>query len=148
VEASLQILTSALSGASLVHDCGFLNCADIGSTEYLVMIDEIIDMVKRIMRGIEVNHETIMLDLIEEIGPGRHFIDEPRSAALCRREIWVPTLMDRDTFISWEQKGCKRMETRIRERLSVILANHEPPTLTPEVHQQINAILQEAEKRY
>jgi trimethylamine--corrinoid protein Co-methyltransferase len=148
IEASLQVLMSALSGASLVHDIGFLDCADIGSVEYLVLVDEIIAMVKRIMRGIEVNPETIMLDLIEKIGPGGHFLEEPRSVALCRREIWVPKLMDRDAHIIWQQKGSKSMEARVRERLHKILASHQPPPLSAETTAKIQSILDEAEKRY
>jgi trimethylamine--corrinoid protein Co-methyltransferase len=148
IEASLQVLISTLSGASLVHDIGFLDCADIGSVEYLVLVDEIIAMVKRIMRGMEINAETIMLDLIEKIGPGGHFLEEPRSVSLCRREIWVPKLMDRNAFVIWEQKGRKSMEDRVRERLRTILINHNPPALPPETTSQILTILEEAEKRY
>jgi trimethylamine--corrinoid protein Co-methyltransferase len=36
-EATMGIIFSALSGASLVHDVGFLDCADIGSLGYLVL---------------------------------------------------------------------------------------------------------------
>jgi hypothetical protein len=38
---------SALCGASLVHDVGFLDCADIGSLPYRVMADEVISMEQR-----------------------------------------------------------------------------------------------------
>lgn len=148
IEASLQVLLSALSGPSLVHDLGFLDCADIGSVAYLVVLDEIIAMVKRILRGIEVNAETIMLDLIEKIGPGGHFLEEPQSASLCRREIWVPRLMDRNAYIIWEQKGSKSMEMRVSERLNAILTSHNPPGLDPSTQEQILSILEAAEKRY
>ena len=109
IEISLQILTSALSGASLVHDVGFLDCADIGSLELLVMADEVIAMVKRFMRGVQVNQETIMLDLIEKVGPGGHFLAQRQSNALCRNEIWIPRLMDRNAYAIWERNGGKRL---------------------------------------
>jgi trimethylamine--corrinoid protein Co-methyltransferase len=148
IEASLQILISGLSSASLVHDIGFLDCADIGSLEYLVLIDEIIAMVKRLMRGIEVNPDTIMLDLIEKVGPGGHFLEEPRSASICRQEIWVPKLMDRDAYVFWEAKGSKSMEERVRERLDDILKDHKPTPLDREASQKIKLILSRAENRY
>ncbi len=59
------------------------------------MSDEIIAMTKRIMRGIEVSDETLILDLIDRVGPGGHFIAERETAERCRDEIWIPTLMDR-----------------------------------------------------
>ena len=42
IESTMQTLLSGLSGATLVHDIGFLDCAQIGSLESLVMNDEII----------------------------------------------------------------------------------------------------------
>ena len=143
LEAALQVLMSALSGASLVHDAGFLDCADIGSLPMLVLVDEIIGMVKRIMRGIEVNRETIMLDLVEQIGPGGYFLDEPRSASLARREVWMPTVLDRNQHAIWEQSGAKDTQQRVGEKLQKILARHQPPALDDEVRDAIARVLEE-----
>ncbi|MBN1147755.1 MAG: trimethylamine methyltransferase family protein [Anaerolineales bacterium] len=148
IEISLQILASALSGASLVHDVGFLDCADIGSLELLVMSDEVIAMVKRMMRGLQVNQQTIMLNLIEKVGPGGHFLAHKQSASLCRNEIWIPGLVDRDAYVIWEKKGSQSMEARVGERLRQILATHQPPPLSQEAQDKIQAILAAAEQRY
>ena len=148
IEISLQILTSALSGASLVHDVGFLDCADIGSLDLLVLADEVIAMTRRMMRGIEVNPQTIMLELIEKVGPGGYFMAEPESVALCRQEIWVPRLGDRSTYACWAEKGSKSMEVRVHERLEGILAKHQPPVLPAETLAAIEQILKQAEERY
>lgn len=147
-EITLQIVLSALSGAGLVHDVGFLDCADIGSLPLLVFADEVIAMTQRMMRGIEVNRDTIMLDLIEKVGPGGHFLAEPASASLCRREVWVPTLLDRNAYLIWQQKGELTLEQRVEQKLRKILAEHQPPALEAAVQQQIQQILAEAEQRY
>ena len=148
IESSLQVLMSALSGAALVHDVGFLDCANIGSLELLVMNDEIIGMVKRIMRGIEVNADTLMLDLIEQVGPGGQFLTEPRSATLSRKQVWMPTLLDRQPFDIWEQAGSKRMETRVGEKLRKILQTHRPVGLPESAARAIQAILTQAEQKH
>ena len=145
IESSLQVLMSALSGAAMVHDIGFLDGANIGSLELVVMNDEIIGMVKRMMRGIEVNAETIMLDLIEAVGPGGHFLTEEKSAARSRKEIWVPTLMDRKAYDVWTMDGPTSMEERIKSKLQKILQRHQPTPLSADVTERINAILAEAE---
>jgi trimethylamine---corrinoid protein Co-methyltransferase len=146
-EIAIQILMSGLSGATLVHDVGFLDCADIGSLDLLVLADEIIGMVRRILRGVPVSKETLMLDLIEQVGPGGYFVAEKRSAVLCRTEFWMPKLGDREPYTIWESKGSRTMEERIHQRLIAILdgALHEP--LPHEVQQAIDAILQAAEER-
>jgi trimethylamine--corrinoid protein Co-methyltransferase len=147
LEAALQVLMSCLSGAGLVHDVGFLDCADIGSLPMLVLVDEIVGMARRIMRGVEVSPAAIMLDLIEKVGPGSHYLTEARSASLCRSEIWIPRLLDRDPYAVWEKKGRKSFEERVNESLQKILASHQPPPLPDGVEQKIRVILDEAERR-
>ncbi len=141
IESTVQLIFSVLSGTPLVHDLGFLDCAELGSLALLVMTDEIVAMIRRIMRGVTVNAETIMLDLIEQVGSGGHFMAEPRSALLCRQEVWLPKLMDRDHHTIWEGKGGMSMEERVRQRLQQILETHRPEPLSPAVQQRIAGIL-------
>jgi trimethylamine--corrinoid protein Co-methyltransferase len=139
-------LTSATSGPACPRR-GF-DCADIGSLSLLVFADEVISMVKRIMRGVEVNRQTIMLDLIEKVGPAGYYMAEPESVALCRKEIWAPSLLDRNPFEIWEQKGSKSLEDRVTDKLRKILSTHQPPPLTDSSAEAIQAILSQAEARY
>lgn len=146
-EAALQVMLSALSGASLVHDVGFLDCADIGSLSYLVLVDEIIGMAARVMRGIQVDAETIMLDLIETVGPGGSFINQSRSASLCRREAWIPTVLDREPYAKWERNGSISTEDVLNAKVKKILETHQPKPLAPETIEKIEQILNAAEAR-
>jgi len=147
IESTAQVLLSGLSGATLVHDVGFLDCADIGSLEMLVMNDEIIAMTRRIMRGIEISDDTLMLDLINRVGPGGEFLSTTETARRCRTEIWMPTLMDRDPWITWDAAGAQTTHDRIKARLSEILSAHKPPPLPDDAAKRIEAILQAAEAR-
>lgn len=144
VESAMQVLLSGLSGATLIHDVGFLDCADIGSLEMLVMNDEIIAMTRRILQGIDVSDDSLMLDLIDRVGPGGHFLSQRETAQRCRREIWVPSLMDRTAWETWVAAGAETTTDRIRHRLRVILDTHNPPALPDGAARQIDAILQAA----
>lgn len=144
LEIALQVLISALSGADLVHDVGFLDCADIGSLELLVLADEAIAMAKRILRGVEVNPQTLMLEVIESVGPGAHFLSQPRSVALCKSEIWVPKLADRNAYAIWDQNGRKSFGERLHQRLLEILETAPGDSLPPETQRDIERILQAA----
>jgi trimethylamine--corrinoid protein Co-methyltransferase len=93
------------------------------------------------MRGIEVSRDTIMMDLIEKVGPGRHFLEEPESVSLSRREVWMPTVLDRNQHAIWEQAGARDTSQRVRDKLRKILAKHTPPPLDPEARLAIDAIL-------
>ncbi len=147
IECTLQVLLSGLSSTTLVHDAGFLDCADIGSLEMLVLTDEIIGMARRVLRGIEVTDETLMLDLIHEVGPGGHFIATRETADRCREEVWMPRLMDRDPWEAWDASGRLTMLDRVKERVSTILSSHKAPSLPDGAEEAIETVLQEAASR-
>jgi trimethylamine---corrinoid protein Co-methyltransferase len=145
IECTFQTVLSGLSRATLVHDVGFLDCADIGSLESLVMNDEIIAMTKRMLRGIEVSDDTLMLDLIDRVGPGGEFVSSKETARRCRAEIWNPKLMDRQAWFNWQAAGALTMGDRIKERLGQILATHRPMPLPDGAAEGIEAVLNAAE---
>jgi trimethylamine--corrinoid protein Co-methyltransferase len=147
IESTMQIVFSSLSGTPLVHDIGFLDCADIGSLEMLVMNDEIIAMTRRILRGIEVSDDSLMLDLIHQIGPGGEFLSTKATAKRCRAELWNPLLMDRSAWVIWEAAGTGTMREQIGRRVAHILATHRPPPLPVGADACTAAILADAEAR-
>lgn len=147
IESAVQVLLSALSGATLIHDVGFLDCADIGSLEMLVLNDEIIGMARRIVKGIEITDDTLMLDAIDRVGPGGHFLTEKETAERCREEIWIPSLMDRTSWEIWAASGGETAIDRVKRRLRTILATQESPPLPGGTAEQIVAILQAADDR-
>jgi trimethylamine--corrinoid protein Co-methyltransferase len=148
IESSVQIVFSALSGTPLVHDIGFLDCADIGSLEMLVMNDEIISLARRVLRGLEVSDDTLMLDLIDQVGPGGEYLSAKSTAKRCRAEIWQPRLLDRSAWVLWELGGSLTMQDRIRQRLAEILATHRALPLSATATEEIAAILEAAELRH
>ncbi len=134
-EAAMSILTAAQSGANLVHDCGYISSGQCGSLEQLVMDDEIIGMVRRIMRGIEVTDETLAINVVDNVGPGGHFLGEDHTVKNFKKETWFPTLINRMRHDGWKhQAGSSRMGERIKEKLHKILDEHEVPALPEEKH--------------
>jgi trimethylamine--corrinoid protein Co-methyltransferase len=148
VESAVQVVLSGLSGAPLVHDVGFLDCANIGSLEMLVMNDEIIAMTRRIMRGIEISDDALMLDLIDRVGPGGEFMSTVETARRCRTEIWHPSLLDRNNWDGWQAAGSPTMQDRIRARVLKILFAHSPPPLPPGTQAEIDSLLCAAAERH
>ena len=146
-EAALQVMLSALSGAALVHDVGFLDCADIGSLAYLVLVDEIIGMAKRVMRGIQVNPETIMLDLIEKVGRGEASSIKPGPPLFAGPKPGYPACSIANPYALWEKKGRHTTEELAHERVIKTLDTHQPLPLPPDVLEKIEDILSRAELR-
>ena len=147
IESAFSCLMSALSGANLVHDVGYLEYGLTASYEMMVMTNEIIAMVKRIMRGIEVNDESLALDVIDKVGPGGNFLQEKHTLQHFRKEHWHPELMDRSNYEKWMQDGRKTLGQRASEKVKQILAEYHPKPLSPEQLSQIDAIIARAEAK-
>jgi trimethylamine--corrinoid protein Co-methyltransferase len=148
IESAMSITLAGLSGANLIHDVGYLESGLLGSFDMLVMSDEVIGMAKRILRGVSVQSETLAVDVIDKVGPGGHYLTQEHTRAHFKRELWIPTLMDRQHRSSWEATGSKTMGERVRSKVLDILGSHEPIPLPENVLAGLKGIIAEAEERY
>ena len=134
-EAAFSCLSSALSGANLVHDSGWLDHGSVASPAYMVLVHEVLHMVNQYMRGVPVNDETLALDLIDRVGPGSHFLQE-RHTLKHFREVWYSDLFDRSIRDQWLASGGKRFEERLREQTQKAM-EHRPKPLPEEMLKEL-----------
>ena len=128
VEFSMSCLMSALSGANLVHDVGLMAGGMMVSPESFVLADEIIEMIRHMLKPIDINSETLALDLIDRVGPGGTFLAEEHTLHHFK-ECWYSDLFDRGTFDNWVSKGSQPLSDRINQKALEILENHKPEPL-------------------
>jgi len=96
-ESAMSSLLVAMSGANYIHDIAGLMEFDLTvSYEKLVVDNEILGMCQRVLRGIQVNDETLPTDLMIEKGPGKDFLAEEHTVKYMRQEYFVPRLANRD----------------------------------------------------
>ncbi|MFC1912083.1 trimethylamine methyltransferase family protein [Chloroflexota bacterium] len=133
VEGTSTIFASALSGADLVHNVGTLYHGGWRSLEFTVLADEIIDMVRVIMNGIEINEDTLPLDLIEKKGPKANYLSEAHTRKYFRR-FWVPTVFDRSASKKEDEKDCEEL---LKAKTLEILKTHQPRPLPDDVVKEL-----------
>ena len=148
IEAAMSITVAAFSGANLIHDVGYLESGLLGSFDMLVMSNEIIGMAKHILGGVTVSPETMAVEVIERVGPGGHYLAQEHTRQHFRKEMWFPTLIDRQMRRAWEAGGAKTMAERVRARVVDILEHHEPMQIPSEVEARLKEIVAEAEDRH
>lgn len=136
IESALTVYTAALSGANLVHDTGLLESAITLSLEMMVMTDEIIGRVKKIMGGFEINKETLALDVINRVGPGGHFLADEHTLNHFR-ETWYPTVSDRRRFENWVAEGSLSMGDRLNKKVKEIIKTHRCEPLSEDVVKEL-----------
>jgi trimethylamine---corrinoid protein Co-methyltransferase len=143
IEAALTLMTNSLSGSHLVHDLGYLESGLTGSLAQLVICDELISWIKTSLMPVEINDETLALDVIDEVGPDGHFISNAHTLAHFRQR-WYPTLFDRSNYDGWIAKGGKDLGQRAAEKVEQLLAKHTPEPLPEEIQKRLQEIVKQA----
>jgi trimethylamine--corrinoid protein Co-methyltransferase len=146
VEAALSLAFATIEGANLIHDMGYLEAGRSGSHAMLVLCDEIIGWLAHAVRGVEIDDETLALDLIDRKGPNGNFLDEAHTVKHFR-ERWLPGILDQSPFDIWQAEGSKTLGERLSERVDKLLLKHKPVPLSDEVKAQVHAILEREIRR-
>lgn len=134
-EKALNGLLVALAGADLVAAAGLLEDALTSSAEQLVIDNEILGMIFRAVRGIEMTPETIAVEPITEVGPGGNFLTEPHTLAYMRKEYFQPRL---------GAAGQRTIVDAAGDRAKAILESREPALLPKETVEEVRRILSQA----
>jgi trimethylamine--corrinoid protein Co-methyltransferase len=147
IEGSTSAFFSALTGGDLCHDVGYTESAMTGSVFQLAAMDEAIAYARRITRGIEVNDDTLAVDVIHDIGPNGHYLKHAHTRRYYKTEFWYPNLHDRRNYEEWAEMGKTTMKDRTIARVHDILATHQPSSIKPETEKVIQQVLEQAEDR-
>jgi trimethylamine--corrinoid protein Co-methyltransferase len=143
IEATFSILNAFLTRCTLVHDVAYIEYGSTSSMEMLVIADEIIRMTRFFMEGVHVDENTLALDAIHRVNPGGGFLADDHTMENFRTGQWLPDIIDRKRYDTWEKSGSKDMFTRANERVRKILVEHKVTQLPEEVETVFAEILAE-----
>jgi trimethylamine---corrinoid protein Co-methyltransferase len=105
-EKGFSVAQVALSGANFIHHAaGMLESMRAVAYEQYVIDDDILGMAMRAVRGIEVNDDTLAVDVIDEVGPGGHYLTSPHTLQHMRSEFFYPRIADRRSREAWDSSG-------------------------------------------
>ena len=142
-EAGHSMLLDGLAGMTLCQSLGSLSFGMYGSPEMVVICDEMVRMIKRVLDGFAVNDDTLAVNVIRETGYGGSFLGHDHTVAHFRKEIYFPSLFKRQNLDEWVNAGCKRIDEVAHEKVRGILDKAGPVELVPGA----DAALEEALRR-
>jgi trimethylamine--corrinoid protein Co-methyltransferase len=133
-EKALTTLTAAMSGPDFVYESvGMLGSLLGCSLEAVLVDDEMLTGIRRIMRGIEVTPDTLSVDVIADAARGvGHFLAAQQTLAMMETEYIYPSLADRESPDAWKEKGSSDIRERAALRVKEVLRTHYPDHITPE----------------
>jgi trimethylamine--corrinoid protein Co-methyltransferase len=146
IDSALWILWTALSGANLVHDIGYIESGLTCSYEMIVICDEVISFVRRLLGGVELTREMMAMDVIHEVGPGGSYIETLHTLNHFDK-VWYPRLFDRRTHGAWVEAGKPTAIKSAKEFAHEIISKHTSKTLSAATLDTLSGIIAEADSR-
>ena len=138
-EKAVTVLTAALSGGNNVCTyAGSLSSVLANSFEGLIIDNDMLGNIQRVVRGIEVTEETLSYDVIKDAVYGAgHFLGNSQTLELMQTEYLYPDLCDRGTPSEWESEGKKDIYQRAHDKTKELLRDYYPEHIKPEVDKKI-----------
>jgi trimethylamine--corrinoid protein Co-methyltransferase len=146
LESGITLSLGISSGADIFGHMGICGADQGSSLDILIMQSEIISYLESTNRLINFDNDIFATDLINEVGPKGSFLNKRHTAKNIRKELWFPTLLDRENYDNWLKADSMSMEERCRNRKEELLANHEPTPLDNDVKNDLEKIIEDAKR--
>ena len=140
-EKAMSLSLAGHSGCNLVYEsAGMLASLMCCSFEAMVIDNDILGAVQRTIRGIEVNEDTLSLDVIRDsvLGPG-HFLGHSQTLELMQSEYLYPQVADRNDYDTWRENGALDARKQAAIIAREILQDHHAARLDKSIDQAIRS---------
>jgi trimethylamine--corrinoid protein Co-methyltransferase len=140
-EVATDPLLVGLAGAEIVTGIGLRNTYTLLYPEAIIFDDDLYHQARYSLLNMEVSPETLALDIVNEVGPGGHFLSQKHTRK------YMPTAMVRGVQHQLDSMGKYRDPVEYaREKVAWILENHHPEPPSADIQREINRILAAADK--
>jgi trimethylamine--corrinoid protein Co-methyltransferase len=146
-ERMMNLYAAYMSGINYITCAGTLERTVAGSHELMVLDNELIGMLKRVRRGIDVNPATLAIDEICNLGWNENYMDQMHTAEHFRSEIFLSDLVDHTNRESWQAAGSKTVIDRCAEKVEQIIATHKPNEIDSSLEAAMQKFIDEVAAR-
>ncbi|MFW9897056.1 MAG: trimethylamine methyltransferase family protein [Candidatus Thorarchaeota archaeon] len=115
-EAGMGALLAGLAGINMVSGPGMLDFESTQSIEKLIIDNEIVGMVKRLLRGIEDFGSPYASEILQDYEKKEELLSHPSTLKYFRKELFLPSpIINRMTREAWKDDGSKSARKRAKE---------------------------------
>ena len=148
-ERALNAMIPALAGADELSGIGEMEAGVMGSFAQIVCDNEIAASVRRLMKGFEINDESLAVDVISSAMRSTHnFLGQKHTLRYLRGgEMLLTTLAERGSWETWDANGRTGMAERAQSEALQLLQTHQVPPLSEDQERELDEILHEADRK-
>jgi trimethylamine--corrinoid protein Co-methyltransferase len=128
-----------LEGADIIYGVGATDAGSTISYVQMVLDDEFIAGARRMMQGISLHNLDEEVALIKDNTPRGNFL-RAKHTRRTFREHWLPDILSRDTYETWQAKN-ETIHEACRRKAGDILAHHRASRLPAGVEAELERIL-------
>ncbi|UCE51493.1 MAG: trimethylamine methyltransferase family protein [Desulfobacterales bacterium] len=144
-EFTLTAIIPALAGANMIYGVGMLDSALTWDYASAYLQNEFIDMVLKVVNGIQVSEKSLAMDVIRDVGPAGEFITHEHTYQSFKN-LSHPELMNRDNRENWEAAGSPDIVDLAYEKSLEVLNTYEPKPRPQNVQKELDSIYAEYEQ--
>jgi trimethylamine--corrinoid protein Co-methyltransferase len=130
-----------------MHAVGWLDSGLTVSYEKFIMDAEVLAMFQHFLGGLNINDDSLALDMIAEVGSGGHHFGTPHTQARFSTEFYQPFLADRLNYETWQEAGGLDAARRANLLWQELLANYEAPSIDPGLTEALDDYLDDYVER-
>lgn len=145
LESAMSTLTSGLAGTNLVYGAGTMESGCTFSPMLLTLSDELAAITRRIMRGVEMDEDRLARGVIDEVGPGGHYLGTLHTRHYFKTEQFWPTLMNRKRIDDWTADGALSLGDRTVSKTKELLESYQKAEILSNVSEEFAAIVEKAD---
>ena len=138
-EKAVTAVPLLLEGANIVYGVGATDAGSSISYTQMVLDNELIAGLRRMMQGIDLHDLDEEVALIKANTPRGNFL-RAKHTRRTFREHWLPEILSREPYEGWQAKG-ESVADRCRCKARDLLAHHQPPPLSAKVEAELERIL-------
>lgn len=146
LECGITLSLGVASGADIFGHMGICGMDQGTSLDILVMQSEIISYVESANRVLNFDDVGFAMDIIDEVGPKGTFLNNRHTVKNFKKELWFPTLLDRNNYSNWLKNGANGMEKRCRIRKEEILSKHKSKPLADDIKTDLEKVIENVKK--
>ena len=134
-------LLPALAGCNMCSGMGLFADENAISMETLVIDNEIVGWVNRVLQGVRVNNETTDLAIFKEVGPCGDYVRTAHTRENYAKEQFMPEIMDRG-YLAIDKDPLKNpMRKRVRKYYDKVMKNYKAPEYPEGTEAKLNEII-------
>jgi len=142
IENTQSLMSGFDSGTSRMMNIGMFGSGKISNLEQAVIDNEIVKLIRRYIRGVEVNKKTLMVDVIKRVGPQGNYIGDPSTLKNLKSDEFTDSdVLNRKDLQVWAKEGCNSVLESASKKVNLLLDNEVRTVIDDEKSKKIKKII-------